>query len=444
MILTVFQGLGMFKKTRKKIKALSFQHPQATERFEHYFRSSATGAYWLRRIVNSLFLLKSENRRPLNQNHDDYVRRMLDFNHKHIVILAQDHVTIVAHLMKQCLKKVGIAADIIGKPPEKGFSDALHIVVCPQAFQTLPRDFIGYQMEQIAISDRYRSKRYQDIVCNALAIMDYSLTNCEFLINNWVPKERVFYLPIYSGVKEEPSKDLPYDVLFYGDIHSPRRKKLLDQLKRDFNVKIAFKVWGEKKFEELRKAKVIVNLHFYENALLESTRIFECLQLGKPIVSEEGIDQVTYGHLNGILDFVPPGDYEQLKAKLSYLLQDNHLASQMQILQTKLAAQPDWFALYFYRVLLSLDVISFDTFYEAIGKNLNISDNLTVKTTEFEELGKTFSTLNNDGRFFESLRHYNPQTAQSYTLNLIERIRKEHQVDAPHIEISDKTKDYWG
>ena len=115
----------------------------------------------------------------------------------------------------------------------------------------------------------------------------------------------------------------------------------------------------------------------------------------------------------------------------------------MQILQTKLAAQPDWFALYFYRVLLSLDVISFDTFYEAIGKNLNISDNLTVKTTEFEELGQTFSTLNNDGRFFESLRHYNPQTAQSYTLELIERIRKEHQADAPHIEISDKTKGYW-
>ena len=35
-------------------------------------------------------------------------------------------------------------------------------------------------------------------------------------------------------------------------------------------------------------AKVVVNIHFYENALVEQVRIFECLSLNIPVVSECG------------------------------------------------------------------------------------------------------------------------------------------------------------
>ena len=160
----------MFKKTRKKLKLLSYQHPQATQQVENYLRSYAFGASFFRTICNVLFSLQAKNRLPLNQNHEEYVQRMLCLHQRHIVIMGHEHVAIVIRLIQEKLKLVGISSEVIDKPPEGGVSDAVHIVLCPQAFRALPRNYIAFQMEQLAISDRYRNKRYLDILCNALAV----------------------------------------------------------------------------------------------------------------------------------------------------------------------------------------------------------------------------------------------------------------------------------
>lgn len=433
----------MLKKTRKFIRSLSYQHPQASEDFERYMRSTSRGAYFIRKCLNSIYLLRAKNRLPKNQEHSEYVQRLLDFNNKHMVIVAHEHVAVVANLIRDNLKRIGISSEITDHPPEGGFTDAVHIVICPQAFHALPRNYIAFQMEQLAISDRYRNKRYLDILCGALAVVDYSLSNCEYMIKNGVPKERVFYLPIFSKIKEPHDNNLVYDVLFYGDIHSTRRQKLLNQLKKDFNLRIAFKVWGEKKFEELKKAKIIVNLHFYEDALLETTRIFECLQLGKIVVSEEGYDQDTYSHLDGIVKFVKPGDYENLKQTLQDLLSSDHLQTQLQLIQTKIEEQPDWFAFYFYRVLLALDIISFDTFYDLVGKDIQISEDTIFKISEFEPISKEVSSLTNSGKFAESLRHYLPEQAEKLTKKLITR-KLSSQNDLVKLEnCTTSTRNYW-
>ena len=204
----------MFKKTRKKLKLLSYQHPQATQQVENYLRSYAFGASFLRTICNVFFSLQAKNRLPLNQNHEEYVQRMLNLHQRHIVIMGHEHVAIVIRLIQEKLKLVGISSEVIDKPPEGGFSEAVHIVLCPQAFRVLPRNYIAFQMEQLAISDRYRNKRYLDILCNALAVFDYSLMNIEYMIKHGVPKERVFYLPIFSKVRNDFNQNLVYDVLF--------------------------------------------------------------------------------------------------------------------------------------------------------------------------------------------------------------------------------------
>ncbi|MCL1596473.1 hypothetical protein M3080_03700 [Parasutterella secunda] len=433
----------MFKKTRKKLKLLSYQHPQATQQVENYLRSYAFGASFFRTICNVLFSLQAKNRLPLNQNHEEYVQRMLNLHQRHIVIMGHEHVAIVIRLIQEKLKLVGISSEVIDKPPEGGFSDAVHIVLCPQAFRALPRNYIAFQMEQLAISDRYRNKRYLDILCNALAVFDYSLMNIEYMIKHGVPKERIFYLPIFSKVRNDFNQNLVYDVLFYGDIHSERRQNLLNKLKKDFNLKIAFKVWGEQKIEELKKAKVIVNLHFYEDALLESTRLFECLEMGKVVVSEESLDQVTYQHLNGIVEFFPAGNYPELKQLLNNLLNNDKLEQQIKNIKQGLDRQLDWFTLYFCRALLALDIISFDSFYEVIGKQIKLSDKVTVRTIEYEAINPDNSLLANNGTVLEALRHYLPEKARDYTYDLIRRNAELLNNPTPHLAFTEQTKRSW-
>ena len=357
--------------------------------------------------------------------------------------MGHEHVAIVIRLIQEKLKLVGISSEVIDKPPEGGFSEAVHIVLCPQAFRVLPRNYIAFQMEQLAISDRYRNKRYLDILCNALAVFDYSLMNIEYMIKHGVPKERVFYLPIFSKVRNVFNQNLVYDVLFYGDIHSERRQNLLNKLKNDFNLKIAFKVWGEQKIEELKKAKVIVNLHFYENALLESTRLFECLEMGKVVVSEESLDQVTYQHLNGIVEFFTSGDYPELKQLLNNLLNNGKLEQQIENIKQDLDRQLDWFALYFYRALLALDIISFDSFYEVIGKQIKLSNKVTVRTIEYEAINPDNSLLANNGTVLEALRHYLPEKARDYTHDLIRRNADLSGNPAPQLALTEQTKRSW-
>lgn len=47
----------------------------------------------------------------------------------------------------------------------------------------------------------------------------------------------------------------------------------------------------------------VLNIHYYENALLQTTRIYECLSLNKLVVSEQGSDQDEHTELDGIVDF---------------------------------------------------------------------------------------------------------------------------------------------
>jgi len=67
-------------------------------------------------------------------------------------------------------------------------------------------------------------------------------------------------------------------------------------------------------------AKVIVNIHYYENALLETTRICECLSLGIPIVSEMGSDQVHYEGKFESVTFTPLNDIDAMIHAIGKLL----------------------------------------------------------------------------------------------------------------------------
>ena len=58
-------------------------------------------------------------------------------------------------------------------------------------------------------------------------------------------------------------------------------------------------------------------------------------RIGKIIVvSEESLDQVTYQHLNGIVEFFPAGNYPELKQLLNNLLNNDKLEQQIENAQS--------------------------------------------------------------------------------------------------------------
>ena len=251
---------------------------------------------------------------------------------KKIVIFTTKHCIFVANLLADTLNKMNINTTIIFKKPKWGYSDLPHIVVCPYVSNDLPVNYIAFQMEQ-SESSNWFSQEYFIKLNKAVAVFDYSLQNVEYLKKHLENANKIFYLPLSINKKflnkySEKLSDRKYDVLFYGGITSLRREKILDKLKSKYRVKIITDKFGEDLYNELSSAKIIVNIHFYENALLETTRLCECLSLNNNvIISERGRDQEQHTFLEEFIDFVDDGDIDGLVHKIDYYLSDNNLMS---------------------------------------------------------------------------------------------------------------------
>lgn len=293
-----------------------------------------------------------------------------------VVILTTLHCLYIANLIKYNLSNIGIEADIILRKPENGYSYKLHYVICPQIFDELPEFYIAFQLEQ-SVNSRWFSDKYFGLLNAAKAIFDYSLINVDFLLANEVPFNKVYYLPVYyfnnyceylnleDSVKEE------YDVLFYGDPNNSRRQYLLEMIQQHYSVKIVKEVFGVELYKELLKAKIIINLHYYEGALLETTRLYESLALDRLIISEKSVDQEYHAELETIIDFVEIGDVANMIDKIGFWLKNEQLRyEKIATNKERLIKLQNQFTFYFYRYLLSVDLITFDEFWAHCGQQI--------------------------------------------------------------------------
>ena len=223
-------------------------------------------------------------------------------------VLVTTHTMFVGNLIIDKLRSHGWAAELLTDSPP-AFHHDMYIVLCPQMFKRLPprEKRISYQMEQ-SISSRWFTQEYLFILHDSLCVLDYSLNNIEFLTFNGIQYPKVYYLPIGATDKlnSQPRSTIEktIDVLFYGDVQSsPRRQKILRTLQHYFNVQIVDNKFGPEMSNIIRSAKLVINIHYYENALLEMPRIQECLSLGVPVVSESSQDQDNYPECAGAVTF---------------------------------------------------------------------------------------------------------------------------------------------
>lgn len=287
-----------------------------------------------------------------------------------LVILTTPHTHYIARLLQNSLNKINVSSQIIFNQPLSGYSDQWHIVICPQIFESLPKYYMAFQMEQ-SISDRWFTESYLTRLENAAYIFDYSMKNVDFLQSKGFPFSQIYYLPV-GLLRENQDIDFDidfkdeyeYDVAFYGTPHCERRQLFLEKLSEHFSVKIISEVFGDELYALLRKAKVIVNIHYYENALLETTRLYECLSLNKIVVSEMGADQSEHAELEKLIDFTEIGNIDAMIERIQYWLSTpNALEDRKQLIAQK-NQKVSQFDFYFYRFLLAQDLIEFNQFYD--------------------------------------------------------------------------------
>ena len=333
-------------------------------------------------------------------------------NKNKIIILTGPHTLYVAKMICITLNKVSIESEIIFKKPENGFTENLHIVLTPQIFKGLPKDYIVFQMEQLLTSE-WLDKRYWKILKNAYGILDYSLENIEVLQELGLAYNNLYYVPISkisSNTTNIRNEDIfEYDIVFYGTTNSERRSLYLDALKNEFKVLIVTDLFGDALHKELKKAKIVVNIHYYENAPLETTRIFESISLSKVIVSEDSHDISNYENLDQYVDFVPSGDIGAMVNRIKYWLENHEqFTKKTEIIINMLNDKnPTQFDFYFLRYLLSNDLITFDQMFENTSQYYLMRNNkIVLSLPESFKRREYFKSINNDRfDFFPGLRH---------------------------------------
>ncbi|EPY4734431.1 GT99 family glycosyltransferase N-terminal domain-containing protein [Klebsiella quasipneumoniae] len=335
-------------------------------------------------------------------------------------ILATQHTLFVAHLIEKNLLDCGIKGHVSTAYSVEQDMGQMHIVVCPQMFKQLPHNYIAFQMEQ-SVNSRWFTDEYFSRLNNAVAIFDYSLKNIEYLLDKGIPYQKLFYMPISSFpdypahladngyVLDDQKGDIHADVLFYGDPNCERRKAYLQELKKHFNVTVASEVFGDKLTRMVKNAKVVVNIHYYENALLETTRLYETISLGTPVVSESSSDIVEHEDLQDVIDFCPIGDIPAMVEKIQNLLSDKEYYNERKEKIKHFTNVDNKNNYYLRRYLLSIDKLNFSQYKSIFSfEQFQTGDvpRLCLSLSETPVRRKAFFASPSHGfQFFEGIRY---------------------------------------
>ena len=149
----------------------------------------------------------------------------------------------------------------------------------------LPPDAIIYNTEHFSfISAR---PHYMDLLRSQHEVWDYSRDNADrlpALIGKEVRYVPLGFVPELARIDKAPVEDI--DILFYGS-YNPRRVAVLDELRSSgLNIHHAYGVYGTARDELISRAKVVVNIHFYEPGGFEAVRVCYLLANRKAVVTE--------------------------------------------------------------------------------------------------------------------------------------------------------------
>ncbi len=157
-----------------------------------------------------------------------------------------------------------------------------------------PGKFIIFNLEQLDRSSPWWTQDYREILKIADAVFDYSPRNKAFLKAHL--NINAIICPIgHHEVMQKRSKDVQKDIdlLFIGSMNARREKILLSLQQYGITPLIAVNVYGDERDQLIKRAKINLNLHYYEAKIFEVVRCSMLLAQGAIIVSEFGEDKLV-------------------------------------------------------------------------------------------------------------------------------------------------------
>jgi SAM-dependent methyltransferase len=216
------------------------------------------------------------------------------------------------------LRRLGLAA-FHQEPPDRPCRQIVfgaHLLD-ERGVAALQPDAIIYNSEQIQADSPWLSAPYSAAL-RAHAVWDYSPENVRraaalgFGSLRHVP---LGYVPELARIAPA-NEDI--DVLFYGSVN-PRRQAVLRALQAAGLKAVAlFGVYGEERDRAIARARIVLNMHFYESMVFEIVRVAYLLSNAKAVVAECGPETAIEPELRDAILGVP---YEGLVEACLQLVQ---------------------------------------------------------------------------------------------------------------------------
>jgi hypothetical protein len=230
------------------------------------------------------------------------------------------------------LIECGIAACVV----DNAFDPkALNIVIGAHLLSdaqlgALPQNIIVYNFEQFDRNSVWMRPSYINTL-SSHRCWDYSRYNIAALTRLKADASPEFvplgYAPLLTRLPKSSEAEENIDVLFYGCLN-PRRKKILDALAgAGYTVQIAYGVYGAERDALIRKAKLALNIHYYDSHILEAVRVSYLMANSKAVVSECADDTEVYPHYRDGICLVA---YDELVNACMDLLADSTKRRQLE------------------------------------------------------------------------------------------------------------------
>jgi len=177
------------------------------------------------------------------------------------------------------------------------------------------QNLILYNLEQVYQNPLLMTPSYIELL-KRFPVWDYSARNIASMAQSGIQASLcgVGYMPGLTRIPAAAAKDI--DVLFIGSMNA-RRGRVLEQIAaQGAIVRVAFDCYGAERDALIARAKIVLNLHFYEAKLFEIVRVSYLLANYVCVVSETGLDADLEAPFLGGVAFAGYGELAQACLRL--------------------------------------------------------------------------------------------------------------------------------
>ena len=118
------------------------------------------------------------------------------------------------------------------------------------------------------------------------------------------------YVPELTRIPDGPADGAgqDVDVLFYGSPNNRRLQVVAALEQAGARVVSLHGIFGAARDAQTARAKIVLNVHYYETKIFEIARVSYLLANRKAVVTEQSSDEANYAYLRGGLRSVPYGE----------------------------------------------------------------------------------------------------------------------------------------